>query len=204
MQSYLSHRLFYFVLSITFFLVFISCFFIPIIIYSNNSSVTFSYSVPSNYSSFNLNDSSFLWPCPGYTNITSPFGKRKSPTKGASTYHSGIDIGVPTGTPLLAITNGKITMAKFSGAGGCTITLKNNDYSISYCHVSPNYIVSPGDIVKKGQVIAHVGPKNIYGISNNPYKDSNGRPTNGATTGAHLHLTIRKKDELVNPISLFK
>lgn len=35
---------------------------------------------------------------------------------------------------------------------------------ITYCHVSPNYIVNVGDEVKKGEWIANVGPKNVYGV----------------------------------------
>ena len=49
---------------------------------------------------------------------------------------------------------------------------------ISYCHCSPSYIVKKGDKVKKGQVIGEVGPKNVYGVPGNQYKDSNGNPTN--------------------------
>lgn len=52
-------------------------------------------------------------------------------------------------------------------------------------------------------VIATVGPKNIYGISNNPYKDSSGNPTNGATTGCHLHLSIKYKDKNADPLDYF-
>lgn len=54
-----------------------------------------------------------------------------------------------------------------------------------------------------GNVIGYVGPKNVYGVQNNPYKDLNGNPTNGATTGTHLHLTIRKDGELVDPLNFF-
>ena len=55
-------------------------------------------------------------------------------------------------------------------------------------------------MIKAGQVIGNVGPKNVYGVYGNPYKDSAGNPTNGATTGPHLHLTLRKNGELVNPL----
>lgn len=42
-----------------------------------------------------FSNSKFLWPTPGFTTITSPFGYRNAPTSGASSYHSGIDIGAP-------------------------------------------------------------------------------------------------------------
>ncbi len=48
-----------------------------------------------------------------------------------------------------------------------------------------------------------MGPKNVYGIINNPYKDSNGNPTNGATTGCHLHLTVKNDGIAVNPLDYF-
>ena len=78
----------------------------------------------------------------GYTSINSFFGKRVSPTAGASSFHKGIDIGAPEGSPLVAIIDGKITFASFLGGGGYTITLSNEDMKISYCHVSPLYLVN--------------------------------------------------------------
>ena len=129
----------------------------------------------------------FAWPIPGYTRISSYFGKRDAPTSGASTYHKGVDIPAPEGTALIASYDGQITFTGFLGGGGYTITLTTPDnLKISYCHVSPNYIVSEGDQILQGQVIGTVGPKYVYGVSENIYKDSEGRPTNGATTGCHL------------------
>jgi len=43
------------------------------------------------YKVTNLGNISFKWPCPSSGRITSGFGKRNSPTKGASTNHQGID-----------------------------------------------------------------------------------------------------------------
>ena len=63
--------------------------------------------------------------------------------------------------------------------------------------------VSPGVYVEKGQLIAQVGPKNVYGFPDNIYKDSNGNPTNGATTGPHLHFAIRIDSEYKNPLDYF-
>ena len=89
------------------------------------------------------------------------------------------------------------------GAGGYTITLSFGNFKVTYCHVDPNFIVNKGDEVKQGQVIGHVGPKNVYGVSGNNYKDENGNPTNGATTGPHLHLGFRINDKYVNPLDYF-
>ena len=58
----------------------------------------------------------FVWPIPGYTSISSYFGKRNSPTAGASSYHQGVDIPAPEGTYLYAIDDGLVTFASW-GAG---------------------------------------------------------------------------------------
>lgn len=155
----------------------------------------------SNY--ITISSSGFAWPIPGYTKVTSPFGKRNSPTAGASSYHYGTDIGAPEGTNLIAITDGEIIFLGFLGAGGYTLTLSFGDFKITYCHISPNYLVKEGDFVLQGQIIANVGPKYVYGVPGNKYTDSTGKPTNGATTGTHLHLGMRINDKYVNPLEYF-
>ena len=91
--------------------VFLICIlFIPTIT-ANHSSENF---VDEGYS-FILSDDEYIWPIPGYTTITSYFGKRFSPTIGASSYHKGIDVGAPQGTQLIAVTSGKITFTGFLG-----------------------------------------------------------------------------------------
>ncbi len=150
----------------------------------------------------NLN---FAWPIPGYTSISSPFGKRTAPTSGASTFHKGTDIPAPEGTTLIATCDGEITFIGFLGGGGYTITITNADgLKISYCHVSPNYIVSVGQLVEQGEIIGNVGPKYVYGVVGNNYKDASGNPTNGATTGCHLHIGFRENGEYVNPMDYLK
>ena len=180
--SNLIQKLLYSIIILT---IFISIFFIPII---QNSNFTYHTNTQKEIINFNPNTFGFIWPIPGYTQISSPFGKRNAPTSGASSFHYGTDIPAPEGTKLIAIHDGEITFRSFLGAGGYTITLSFNNYKISYCHVSPNFIVSVGDIVKQGQVIGYVGPKYVYGVAGNNYTDSFGNPTNGATTGCHLHL----------------
>ena len=154
-------------------------------------------------SSASLDFNNFVWPLDSYTYISSYFGYRVSPTFGASTYHSGIDIPAPEGTNILSVCSGTVTFASWGAGGGYTIVVENNDIKVSYCHVSPNFIIAKNDIVTAGQIISNVGPKNVYGIMNNPYKDSLGNPTNGATTGCHLHLTIKKDGLAVNPLDFF-
>lgn len=175
--------------------IIICIFFIPFF-YSNTTSIS------SNITDF-YNNSKFIWPVPGYTKITSKFGKRTSPTKGSSSNHSGIDISAPPGSKLVAVFSGKIIFKGFKGAGGFTITIQNSNFTVSYCHVSPDFIVSTGDFINQGGLIGNVGPFNVFGVLNNPYKDKNGIPTNGATTGPHLHLTIKKDGIAVNPLDYY-
>ena len=63
------------------------------------------------------NPNGFVWPIPGYMKISSPFGKRSSPTSGASSFHYGCDIPAPPGTKLIAIHDGIITFSNFLGPG---------------------------------------------------------------------------------------
>ncbi len=177
---------------------FIITFFIPIF---DTHNLSYSNNIYSEILDFNPNG--FVWPIPGYNKISSPFGKRTSPTSGASSSHSGIDIPAPPGSKLIAVHDGEITFREFLGAGGYTITLSFANYKISYCHCEPNFIVNVGDKIKQGQVIGHVGPKNVYGVKGNQYHDSEGKPTNGATTGPHLHLGIRIDGNYVNPLPYF-
>ena len=151
---------FKFFYSFAFIIVLFVCIIVPSI--SNTSS-----SVYSKYG--------FVWPLSGYTYISSYFGYRNSPTAGASSYHSGIDIPAPSGTPILAVESGVVTFASWGAGGGYTIVIKNEDLglSFSYCHVSPIFIVNRNDYIVAGSIISTVGPKNVFGIENNPYKDEN-------------------------------
>lgn len=142
----------------------------------------------------------YQWPVVGYTTITSEFGHRKAPTAGSSTYHSGIDIAAPTGSNLVSSISGVVKYVGFKGAGGHTIIISNGNIEISYCHVDSKYYPKVGDSVDKGDVIGKVGPKYINDVLNNPYKDKTGKTTNGATTGPHLHFSIKVDGKYVNPL----
>ena len=177
--------------------IFVSCFFVPTISNSYLETVD-SYTI-------HISKEGYAWPSPGYTKINSYFGKRTSPTAGASSYHKGIDIGAPEGAYFVAIANGTITYTGFLGGGGYTITLTTqNGLKVTYCHVSPYFIVEENQIVKMGEIIGKVGPKYVENVKGNQYKDETGKQTNGATTGPHLHLGVRtQENEYVNPLQLF-
>ncbi len=117
--------------------------------------------------------------------ITSDFGYRVAPTKGASTGHSGIDIGVFEGTPIKSIADGTVIAANggMRGYGNGVFVdhgIINGKHVVSeYGHLSA-FEVKVGDKVKQGQVIAKSG-------------------NTGISTGPHLHLTIRENGIPVDP-----
>lgn len=188
---------FYFIIIIA--CIIIVCLFAPVFSYYDLNTVTF-YSPSLIENSISAN-SGFIWPIPTSTKISSYFGYRNSPTAGASSYHKGIDIAAPAGSNIYSVTSGNIINVGFLGSAGCCVIIRSNNYTISYCHIDPNFKVFIGQYVKQGELIAQVGPKNVYGFSNNKYFDATGNPTNGSTTGPHLHLTIKKDGIAVNPLN---
>lgn len=129
----------------------------------------------------------FIKPIEG--KITSDFGYRVAPTKGASTGHSGIDIAVPVGTPVKSIADGTVVAANGGMRGygnGVFIDhgIINGKHVVSeYGHLS-EFGVKVGDKVKAGQIVAKSG-------------------NTGISTGPHLHITIRENGIPVNPTSYF-
>ena len=140
---------------------------------------------PTAYESQNVS-TSWSWPTTVKT-ITSQFGKRTSPTKGASTYHKGIDIGAPANSPVYAAANGRVSFSGQEGGYGKSVHLENgksNNKLLSsvYGHLGL-FTVKQGDTVYKGDIIGYVG-SGIVGIS----------------TGPHLHFEIRENGAPVNPL----
>lgn len=153
-----------------FFTIFISIFFIP---FYSNIDIILNPSTNSPITKVISPTSGLCWPLPGYTKISSPFGYRGAPTAGASTFHGGVDLPAPPGTNIISAISGRVTFTGFMGSGGCTVVVQNNKYTIVFHHINPNFLVHPGDQVNQGQIIAQVGPKNVYGFSDNPYRDEN-------------------------------
>ena len=136
------------------------------------------------------------WPVLDYYNITSEYGERISPITGFKSYHSGIDIGAPEGSKLLAVVDSRVKFVGFIDGYGCTIILEkemdDDIFFIFYSHISPNYIVREGMDVRKGDLIGYGGPKYI--------NLDNKIILNGNTTGPHLHFEVRKDNININPI----
>ena len=112
--------------------------------------------------------------------MSSPFGLRQSPTSGASTFHQGVDLAAPAGTPIYASRAGVVTIATYSNSAGYYVTINHGDgYSSIYMHMT-NYVVSAGSAVSAGQLIGYVG-------------------STGISTGNHLHFGIAYNGAYINP-----
>ena len=123
--------------------------------------------------------SGWLRPC-AYRAVSSPFGNRDAPTAGASTYHQGIDLSAPEGTPIYASRTGVVTAATFGKSAGYYVSINHGDgYSSIYMHMT-RYVVSKGQAVSAGQMIGYVG-------------------STGVSTGPHLHFGIAYNGSYVNP-----
>lgn len=124
----------------------------------------------------------YCWPLTSSGRITSYFGYRNAPTEGASTYHKGIDIAVPTGTGVLSVQSGSVISATYSASAGNFVSVYHGNGVYSYYMHCSSLLVSAGDSVSKGQEIALSG-------------------STGISTGPHLHFAMFMGGEYVNPLN---
>ena len=123
-----------------------------------------------------LGGGALQWPLPVAGTITSPQGYRTDPITGEVSYHSGTDIAVPEGTPILAAADGTVTIANaldsWGGSYGYHVKLDHGGgLTTLYAHCS-SICVTAGQQVKAGEVIAYVGHT-------------------GRATGPHLHFEVQ-------------
>ncbi len=117
--------------------------------------------------------------------LSSYYGWRSSPFSGKRSYHSGVDMACPQGTPVYAALGGTVT-------------------SVGYNNVYGNYVI----------VTHHSGYKTLYGhmskqlVARGKWVDTNTRiglvGSTGLSTGPHLHFTVYKFGKTVNPAGLWK
>ena len=110
----------------------------------------------------------------------SAFGWRNDPFTQQKALHEGVDFSAEVGTPIVAAANGVVIAAEIHPEYGNLVEIDHaNEYSSRYAHMS-TMLVSPGQLVKRGQHIGNVG-------------------NTGRSTGPHLHFEVRYKGAAVNP-----
>jgi murein DD-endopeptidase MepM/ murein hydrolase activator NlpD len=115
----------------------------------------------------------FLWPVHG--TINSGFGPR------GMSFHDGIDIAAPEGTPINAIEDGEVIYSQeLRGYGNLVILRHAGGFVSVYAHNESN-LVREGQSVAKGEVVARVG-------------------STGRVSGPHLHFEIRKNNAAQDPL----
>ncbi len=118
-----------------------------------------------------------IWPTTGV--VTSPYGLRW----GGTDFHPGIDIANDMGTPIVATADGVVEYAGWNSGGyGNMVDINHgNGLMTRYGHAS-QVVVSAGQHVKRGQLIAYMG-------------------STGFSTGPHVHYEVHVNGNRVNPIS---
>ena len=125
----------------------------------------------------------YVWPLEdAEAAVTDAFGMRVHPLTGTESFHSGVDLAAESGQNVLAVTDGTVLDCSYNEAYGYILTLGHADgVQTQYAHLR-EFLVSPGDTVAQGQVIALVG-------------------ATGWATGPHLHLSVIVNGEFVDPLT---
>ena len=131
-------------------------------------------------------ESGYLWPVPGYTNLSSLFAGRIDPFTKRKATHTGIDVPAPKGTKVLAAKSGVVITSDYNrgGYGNYVVVSHGNGNTTLYAHLSSRS-VKEGDTVKQGQTVGLVG-------------------TTGRSTGNHLHYEIRVNGTRIDPAGKYK
>ena len=130
-------------------------------------------------------EGSFLYPLPRSCGawVSSPYGYRYHPISGTYSFHSGVDLAAPGGTPIYASKSGTVTTSAYAqGSWGNYVVINHGDgYSTLYAHMVSR-AASVGQYVNQGDVIGYVG-------------------TTGNSTGNHLHFNVYYNGNLQNPLN---
>ena len=127
----------------------------------------------------------FVYPIQAGWHLSSRFGPRKDPFTGVASNHTGIDMACPTGTPIRAAMSGCVVYVGWSNIfGNYAIVNHGNGYQTLYGHMSKV-------LAKKGQRVDQNTKIGLVGST-------------GYSTGPHLHFTVYKNGNLVDPLTLLK
>lgn len=119
------------------------------------------------------------WPVTG--SITSGFGWRTHPIYGYRSFHTGIDVGAPSGMRVKAARHGRVIYTGYRGSYGLIVLIDHgNSLATLYAHLSRTF-VREGERVDTQEIVGAVG-------------------STGWSTGPHLHFEVRVSGEPVNPI----
>ncbi len=121
-----------------------------------------------------------LWPSAASRYISSPFGNRV--LFGVKEFHTGIDIAAAAGTNILAANSGTVIKAGYNNSYGYMIMIDHGGGIVTLYAHSSKLLVSTGDVVARGQVIALIG-------------------STGRSTGPHLHFEVRVNGAYQNPLN---
>lgn len=120
------------------------------------------------------------YPVKGY--ITSGFGWRIHPITKRKSFHHGVDIRAPSGTPIHCTADGIVSYEGKTKYNGNFIVIEHGyGFSTLYAHNMRN-LVKTKQRVKRGDIIAYLG-------------------STGRTTGPHLHYEVWRNRKKVNPLS---
>lgn len=115
--------------------------------------------------------------------VSSNFNPRRvNPVTGRVAPHRGVDFAMPVGTPVLAVGDGEVVIAKRSGAAGNYVVIRHGrQYTTRFMHLK-KILVKSGQKVKRGDRIALSG-------------------NTGRSTGPHLHYEFWLNNQAVNPLT---
>jgi murein DD-endopeptidase MepM/ murein hydrolase activator NlpD len=120
------------------------------------------------------------WPVASEARVSSPFGPRVHPVLGVTQKHLGLDLAVPTGTPVAAIAAGEVIIAGVDAVNGRFVKIDHGHGLVSaYCHGSSLQVSRGGD-VKQGQVVLSSG-------------------ASGRVSGPHLHFQLELDGVPIDP-----
>lgn len=112
--------------------------------------------------------------------MSSKFGRRSDPFTGRIAWHQGVDFAGKDGSDIVSVAAGIVTWSSERYGYGQLVEINHgNGFSTRYAHCKKN-LVSVGDVVKKGQVVALMG-------------------SSGRSTGPHVHFEVYKHGRAVDP-----